>query len=64
MYSGPFELPKFRGCGIEVGPGELSENFICPNCKIEQILYCEESKANLNKYQCLDVAIKIGSLFS
>jgi len=40
MYSGPFELPKFRGCGIEVGPGELSENFICPTCKVEQILSC------------------------
>lgn len=64
MYSGPYEMPKCKACGTEVCPGEASENFICPNCKIEQILYCEESKANLNKYQCLDVAIKIGSLFS
>ena len=57
-------MPKCKACGTEVYPGEASVNFICPNCKIEQILYCEESKANLNKYQCLDVAIKIGSLFS
>lgn len=29
-------MPKCIECGKEVRPGELSENFICPKCKLKK----------------------------
>jgi len=52
MYTGSYEMPICNSCSKEITPGEISENFNCPNCKNEKIWRCEECKAKSKKYHC------------